>query len=209
MSLEFIEDGHRYFFGEEEIPSVSEIIRFVAKEVYGEADKFAMDQAADRGTRVHRAAEEIDRTGRCECDSDIAGYARAYVRFKEDYEPVWEMIEQPVHNLYQGYAGTLDRLGKLKGINHRCIVDIKSTKRISKKHKLLYGVQVELYADAIDPYEWFEHYVLQLNEDGTYKLIELEHCENEAGACLILHKSFEKTKRRKTNGRKNSSKRSG
>ena len=166
MELEFLEDGHIYRFGEKEIPSVSEIIRFMAREVYKDADTFAMDQAARRGTRIHAACEELDRTGKCECDADIAGYIAGYRNFLVDYKPKWKRIEEIVWNREFNYAGRLDRLGE---INRRdAIVDIKSTKKISKKHKLLYGVQIELYADAVDPCEDFDHYVLQLNENETY-----------------------------------------
>ena len=208
MELEFLEDGHIYRLGEKEIPSVSEIIRFMAREVYGEADKFAMDKAADRGTRVHRAAEEIDRTGKCECDSDISGYVNAYAKFLKEHEVKWEMIEQPVIGLDKLYAGTIDRYGKLDGDDH-ALVDIKTTKKITNKHKLLYSTQLTLYKwsfaeDDGSPFINIDDdiytYILKLNEDGTYKLIPAEEKAGLACACLELHKAFEKTKRRKRNG---------
>jgi len=203
MSLEFIEDGHRYLCNEKEIPSVSEILRFMAREVYGEADKFAMDQAADRGTRVHRAAEEIDRTGRCECDSDIARYVNAYAKFLSEHQVEWRMIEQPVCNEEFWYAGTIDRYGVVNG--EPALLDIKTTKKISKKHKLLYETQLTLYYWTfcqIKNYE-IKPYILQVCDDGNYKLIKAEYQGVLADACLKLHRAFEKTKRRgKTNGRK-------
>lgn len=201
MSLEFIEDGHRYFLDEKEIPSVSEIIRFVAREVYKEADTFAMDQAADRGTRVHRATEEIDRTRRCECDSDIAGYVNAYTKFMSEHDVVWQIIEKPMVNTDFLFAGTIDRFGIVDG--KETLLDIKTTKRISEKHKILYGVQLELYnwTDDLFSYEP-DHVVLQLKDDGTYKLIQLEHQPMLAAACLNLHTALTKKKRKvKTNGR--------
>lgn len=201
MSLEFIEDGHRYFLDEKEIPSVSEILRFMAKEVYGEADKFAMDQAADRGTRVHRAAEEIDRTGRCECDSDIAGYVNAYAKFLSEHSVKWDAIEKPVCNELAWYAGTIDRAGLVDNVP--TILDIKTTKRISSKHKLLYAAQLTAYRGAYTTKLYGTNLViLQLKEDGTYKLHLVKPDVNVFYACKILHNEFEKTKRRKTNGRK-------
>lgn len=200
MSLEFIEDGHRYLLGEKEIPSVSEIIRFMAREVYGEADKFAMDQAADRGTRVHRAAEEIDRTGRCECDSDIAGYVNAYAKFLSEHQVEWIDIEKPVYNEASWYAGTLDRAGYIDG--KPVILDIKTTKKITGKNKLLYAAQLTAYRAAYDGHDDSDLFILQLKDDGTYKLIKLEEKSTLFISCLLLHKEFEKTKRRKTNGRK-------
>ena len=81
MSLEFNKKGRIYTYNGQEVPSVSEIIRFAATEVYGQTDEVLMDIAAERGTRVHKACEELDRTGKCECDGDIEGYVRAYQKF--------------------------------------------------------------------------------------------------------------------------------
>lgn len=203
MNLEFIEDGHRYLLDGEEVPSVSEIIRFAEREVYQEPNKFQMDQAADRGKRVHRAAEELDRNGTCECDTDIAGYVRAYAKFREENKPEWDMIEQPVIGLNGRYAGTLDRAGKIKG--KKVILDIKTTRVITGKHKILYRAQLSFYAAAKTPEGEYipndaEAYILQLKDDGTYKLIKVEFDPGLVSSCLYLHETFAKTKRRKKNG---------
>ena len=201
MELEFLEDGHIYRLGEKEIPSVSEIIRFMAREIYQDTDKFAMDKAADRGTRVHRAAEEIDRTGKCECDSDISGYVNAYAQFLSEHSVQWEMIEESRLGPDDEYAGTIDRYGILDG--ESVLLDIKTTKKISKKHKLLYETQLTLYSWTFDMLDYptnIKLVILKLNEDGTYKLIPAEDKGELACACLDLHKAFEKTKRRKRNG---------
>ena len=198
--LEFLEDGHIYRLGEKTIPSVSEIIRFVAREVYKETDKFAMDQAADRGTRVHRAAEEIDRTGRCDCDPDVVGYVRAYAKFREEHSVEWVAIEQPVLGFDEKYAGTIDRAGYID--DEPWMIDIKTTKRITGKHKLLYGIQLSFYAAAADnshldmdtPH--MKLAILQLKEDGTYKFIPVPYDNALPVSCLMLHEAIEKTKRR-------------
>ena len=194
MSLEFIEKGHKYLWDGEEVPSVSEIIRFLTREVYQEPDKVLMDTAADRGTRVHKATEELDRFGTTSCDGDIDGYVSAYVKFHEEHDVEWSLIEQPFYNAACGYAGTLDRAGMLDG--KPVIVDIKTTKTISAKHKLLYGTQLTAYKYAWD-YVTPDLYVLQLKDDGTYKLIKVENQMTELAACLALQSAFAKTKRRK------------
>ena len=200
MALEFIEKTHTYLLDGEEVPSVSEIIRFAEREVYKEPNKFQMDQAADRGTRVHKACEELDRTGSCECDGDIAGYVNAYAKFLADNKVEWDMIEQPVIGLGGRYAGTLDRLGKLN--DKKVILDIKTTRTITGKHKVLYGAQMSMYAAARTPDnkglpDDADLYILQLKDDGTYKLIKLKFDPGLVSCCLYLHESFEKTKRRK------------
>ena len=118
MALEFIEKTHTYLLDGEEVPSVSEIIRFAEREVYKEPNKFQMDQAADRGTRVHKACEELDRKGICTVDGDIEGYVNAYAKFLADNKVEWSMIEQMV--LGQGYAGTIDRAGT---INNKKVIE--------------------------------------------------------------------------------------
>ena len=210
MALEFIEKDHRYLLDGEEIPSVSEIIRFAEREVYKEPSKFQMDQAADRGRRVHKACEELDKTGACECDGDIAGYVKAYAKFKAEHDVSWMYIEEPVIGLKNRYAGTLDRAGRMD--NKNVILDIKTTGTITGKHKILYKLQLTMYGAAriaaTDLYlpDDSEYYVLQLKDDGTYKLISLEGDSTLAVCCLLLHEEFEKTKRRKKNGRERGSK---
>ena len=202
MGLEFVEDGHRYFYEGKEIPSVSEILRFISREVYKEADKTAMDFAADRGTRVHAACAELDERGSAVVDEDITGYVSAYANFLNDHRVKWEKIEEPRLGINEEYAGTIDRYGVLD--DRPALLDIKTTKKISKKHKLLYETQLTLYNWTFNIIDYnFEiyNYILKLNDDGTYKLIPAENQEAMACACLDLHKAFEKTKRRKkTNG---------
>ena len=199
MNLEFIEDGHRYLLDGEEIPSVSEIIRFAEREVYQEPNKFQMEQAADRGKRIHKACEQLDRTGTCECDPDIAGCVNAYAKFLAEHRVKWELIEEPVVDPYKSYAGTLDRYGEVDG--HKTLLDIKSTKRITGKHKVLYSIQLALYRHTLpDSESEIKHVILQLCDDGTYKLIKLENRFGLAASCLALHEAFKSTKRRKKNG---------
>ena len=183
---------HTYLLDGEEVPSVSEIIRFAEREVYKEPNKFQMDQAADRGTRVHKACEELDRKGICTVDGDIEGYVNAYAKFLADNKVEWSMIEQMV--LGQGYAGTIDRAGTIN--NKKVILDIKTTGTITSKHKVLYGAQLSLYKCAAKIPDT-DLYVLQLKKDGTYKLISVEYDLHVAVNCLMLHEAFAKTKRRK------------
>lgn len=199
MSLEFYEDTHTYTLDGEEIPSVSEILRFISREVYQEPDKFLMDQAADRGKRVHKAAEELDRQGVSFCDGDIEGYVKAYRNFLHGHKVEWNSIEKPVYNRGAWYAGTLDRAGWLDG--KPVILDIKTTKTISKKHKLMYATQLTAYA-CTSPTSEVNLYILQLRDDGSYKLIKVEEQQALWVACLMLHNEFEKTKRRIRDGRK-------
>ena len=222
--LEFDAKTHTYTFDGKEVPSVSEILRFCHREVYEEPDKFLMDQAADRGTRVHLATKALDETGECEVDPDIEGYVSAYAKFLSENEVHWQLIEQPVaFTRFIGmttetdtpeYAGTLDRYGTINGEN--VLVDEKTTSRISKKHKLLYGAQLAGYAQALlckfrddalaEDREMgeisFKTAILHLKPDGTYKLMFIPAEYEVFSLCKSLHESFEKLKRKvkKNNG---------
>ena len=196
MSLEFYEDTHTYTLDGKEIPSVSEILRFAAREIYKETDSFAMETAADRGKRVHKACEELDYQGVTFCSGDIEGYVKAYRNFLHEHDIKWDAIEKPVYDEGTWYAGTIDRAGLLD--NQPVILDIKTTKKISGKHKLLYSAQLTAYkyAYTTNLYDT-KLIILQLHEDGTYKLIPIKDNPTVFTACKSLHKEFEKTKRRK------------
>ena len=195
--LLFYDDTHRYTVDGDEVPSVSEIIRFLTREVYNDTPQYFMDGAAARGTLVHRATESIDKYGTVECEDDIAPYIQAYVQFLKDKTPEWEKIEWPICN-EKKYAGTVDRYGELDG--KRVVLDIKTTQSISGMHKLLYGAQLTLYKMAVELERPVEQLmVLQLKKDGSYKLIPIEENEPLALACLTMHEAIKnsKTKRRK------------
>lgn len=154
-----------------------------------------MDGAAQRGTRVHKAAEALDKFGTVECEDDIVPYIQAYVKFVKDNESAWEKIEWPV--CYEKrYAGTVDRYGTIGSIPG--IVDIKTTQSITGLHKVLYTAQLNLYRLAVlkeKPVEGL--WVLQLKKDGTYKIIPIEVNEDLAKACLTMHEAIKNSKRRR------------
>lgn len=197
--LLFYDDTHRYTVDGEEVPSVSELIRFLTREAYNDTPQYFMDGAAARGTRVHKATEAIDEYGKVECEDDISEYIQGYVAFLRDHKPDWLHIEWPVCN-HKSYAGTVDRYGELDG--KKTILDIKTTQNISGMHKLLYGVQLTLYKMAVEMETPVEQLVvLQLKKDGSYKLIPIEENEPLALACLTMHEAIKnsKQKRRKKN----------
>lgn len=195
--LLFYDDTHRYTVDGEEVPSVSELIRFLTREVYSDTPQYFMDGAAQRGTLVHHATEALDKYGTVECEDDISPFVQGYVQFLKDTQPNWEKIEWSVCNGLR-YAGTVDRYGELNG--KRVVLDIKTTQSISGMHKLLYGAQLTLYKMAVELERPVEQLmVLQLKKDGSYKLIPIEENEPLALACLTMHEAIKnsKTKRRK------------
>jgi hypothetical protein len=109
--LIFFDDTHTYTVDGEEFPSVSEIIRFASREVYGDVSQFNLDNACSRGSAVHKATEILDKYGKCECDEDIEPYIRAYVQFRKDFGiKDYAHIEKSLAHEELKYAGTIDRI---------------------------------------------------------------------------------------------------
>ena len=191
--LLFFDEGHKYTLDGEELPSVSELTRFISREIYGDVGQFNLDRAADRGTAVHKATELLDKYGTVEIDEDISPYLKAYIAFRKEHKCEWQKIEYATHHPENLYAGTLDRVGTVDG--KLVVLDIKTSSTIQKP---LYTAQLNLYRKTLsDPIE--QLVILRLKNDGTYKLIDIPIDDTLADACITMHEALKKKKRRKKN----------
>ena len=194
-TLLFYDDSHKYTVDGDEVPSVSELTRFLTRELYSEAPQFVLDQAAKRGTSVHKATEAIDKFGTVEIDDDLAGYVKAYVTFLKENVLEWDRIEWSVCN-DKLYAGTVDRYGLLNNVP--VVLDIKTTQNITGLHKVVYSAQLNLYRLAVIKERPVDQlWILQLKKDGTYRLIQMEEDEALANACITMHQRIKNCKRRR------------
>lgn len=201
--LEFEPISHTYTLDGIQIPSVSEVLRFASKEIYGNTSAQAMEIAADRGTMVHAATEALDRNGRADIDPDIEPYVRAYAKFLRDNKVDWHLIETHVVGRNRDYAGTIDRYGYLNG--KLTLLDVKTTKTITARHKKLYAAQLTAYRDSFwaedgylldNPKVPIEQLViLQLKNNEGYEMHMVEPEEEIWNGCLALHKAFTPKKR--------------
>lgn len=194
--INFSPEDHVYTCEGEVVPSVTQILRFCSKEVYGPVNEDVLKNAARRGTLVHESCEAIDKHGACFQDPEIENYLTAYYEFLIDHKPKWLGIEQLLFSEKNWYAGTADRIGKLDGTDETCLIDLKTTSAVKKQ---LVQPQLLAYKTA-----WEENnnstidklMILHLRKDGTYKLIEFEQDDSVWNACLTLHKAFPKRKKR-------------
>lgn len=191
--LLFFDQGHKYTLDGVELPSVSELCRFLSREVYGTVAQYTLDQAAERGTKVHKACEALDVYGKVEVSEDFLPYVNAYLQFRREHDVQWNMVECSIAHQSERYAGTVDRYGALDGV--KVLVDLKTTYTV---HKRLAIAQLNLYRWMIEaeghPVE--KQYILHLKKDG-YKLVEIEKNDDVPRALLTLHRLMEKKRRKK------------
>lgn len=193
--LTFQESEHIYMLDGEQLPCVSDLCRFLHREIYKDAPKWQMEAAAQRGTAVHAAAQALDSAGTAEIPEEyLLPYLLAYKAFLRDYKPSWDFIEAPMYHPELRYAGTIDRFGAIAG--YATLLDIKTTYTV---HKPLCRGQLNLYRLMLiaKGYPVHRMYILHLKRDGTYKLIPIKTDEPLAYALITLHKALQKKRRRK------------
>ena len=187
------EDSHKYTVDGEPVPSVSEITRFISREIYGEISQYTLENAAARGTKVHKATESLDHYGSVEADEETAPYLEAYIKFRREHKVKWIHIEWMLDYKDQ-FCGTLDRTGEIDGVE--TLVDIKTS---SSLQKVLYTAQLSLYMMLAreNGYEPKKMLILHLMKDGNYKLVELQEDQTLAESLLYLHNALKKKPRKR------------
>lgn len=168
--------AHRYTIGDRVLPSVTQITGTIAS--LAGIPPAILEAKRDLGTAVHLATQFFDEDDldRDALPAEVLPYLDAYIRFRDETGFAPTQIEQRVHHVAFGYAGTLDRIGyfsKLKGLGigsgKMCLIDLKATYRIAP----VYGVQTALYAAAAhDTPRDLRRFALQLRPNGAYTLRE-------------------------------------
>ena len=188
--LTFYDENHVYEVDGQRIPSVSEVMRFASREVYSGIDQWRLDNAADRGTRVHDATLAIDENGDADVDADIAPYVEAYVRFLQKFRPHYIASELALADTRRWLAGGLVRCAS---INKKCVLmDIKTSAR----------VETGLVQGQLTAYAWLwernrsekldDLFVLHLMADGTFRFRKVERDNEYWSALLTLQHKFTK-----------------
>ena len=193
--LQFFDKGHIYMLDGQRLPCVSDLCRFLHREIYKDAPLWQMEAAADRGTKVHAATEALDKTGRAEIEDEYLPYLQAYAAFRREHDVQWELIEHPDYHPAHRYAGTIDRYGMVDGF--KTLLDIKTTYRV---YKPLCSASLNLYRMMLEA-RWRSVerlMILHLKKDGTYKLIKFVADDAVPMALLTLHTA---TLMKKKNGR--------
>jgi hypothetical protein len=161
---------HAYLVDGQNYPGFSEIAKAMGLVRYFNSDKFFLE----RGSAIHAATHLIDR-GELDwstVDPRIEPFLEAYMRFKEDHMPYgWEHAEESLHHPTYRYCGTPDRFLPL--------YDLKSGQGDT--------IQLEAYSELLranghNP--GLYGYLLQLNGDGTYKIVRHKYDRKLLGVWL-------------------------
>ena len=190
----FNAENHTYRVNGKLLTCISDVIRFLNREVYDGIDAQTLSIAADRGTRVHEACEQLYKNGMAEADDDTAPYIDAFSKFLTDHKCEFTDIEVPLADPVTGIAGTPDLCGTVDG--EEAIVDMKAQGVIKK---ILVKAQVNGYrhlriVNGKKPPT--KLYCLQLMNDGNYRLYPIALDYSEFNACLTLHNAMQREQER-------------
>jgi len=195
--LQFEEERHIYTLSGAILPSVTTIMRFMSRELYDGIPFDTLQNAADRGTRVHSLTEDFDRFGFYEAAEDTAGYLVAYEKFISDYQPEWTGIEERSYHKNLMYAGTVDRIGYLTPKDDTCGIDVIDLKATRVFHPVMLQTQVSAYGEIYKSHGQVIRniYGLQLKPDGTYFFQKLQYDFKPFLHCLAIHNLMAKEKK--------------
>jgi len=88
------------------------------------------DQAANRGTEVHRLAAELASGRDVEVPGELVGHVDAYLDFVKRWQPEIELVEATVINRRHRYMGTLDLVCSIPWGDRgsRTLIDLKTNR---------------------------------------------------------------------------------
>lgn len=177
LKIRFVEETHKYYVADKEIPSATTIISKVLGNPFAK-ETIYMRQARDKGTMIHKAISDFIVDGK-EPEFIFPEFDN-FLELSKKHDIVWDLSEQIIYNNVEGmeYAGTLD----LFSILSEEISDIKtgSTKQLKK-----WQIQLSLYAWALRDIFGLKvsrGSILWLHNDKA-EYIEIELLSDEA----ILH----------------------
>jgi hypothetical protein len=156
------------------------------------------DKAATRGTAVHTHALNALASGEPvpafeQMTGEERGYAEGITSFWLDHNPKVIAAEAVVADLELGVAGRFDLLAEIDG--RIVVLDAKTSKYLSAK----FVAQIAGYALLLERSGYQKPEagaVLQVREDGSYSLIEMEIVEDDFTMALAVYRRAAEIKKR-------------
>ena len=123
--LVFDETAHRYYLDGTPVPNVTRVLEAAGLTNYDFLGALREEYLA-RGRAVHEATHRDDNHDLAEesVSAEILGFVEAWRRFRRDFGFVPHLIEHKVCNPQYGYAGCIDRVGRIRD-GTEFILDIK------------------------------------------------------------------------------------
>jgi hypothetical protein len=142
--LQFNEENHVYTVDGVKIPSVTTVLSSTGISDYSRVPSQTLEEAAARGTAVHRILELYDMGQLAECPEWATEYLDAWKKFKTEMDVKILACEMRVFHDKFWFAGTLDRIAMIGG--EKYILDIKTTSAVMRGAfntdvRLFFGVQ--------------------------------------------------------------------
>lgn len=175
--LGFNEATHIYTLYGQKIPSVTQLMAPLAAAVYNGINTEVLNNAADRGTEVHQAAENYANFGIEDISPEHRGYFDGFREWFDEVQPVVVSTEFKTYHKYLIYGGTVDLLAYIHGKLY--LIDYKTTASVEK---MLTRVQLEAYKQALIshgiPVE--RKAILHLSKTGRARLLEYDTDDTQA-----------------------------
>ena len=164
--LFFDDAAHRYYLSGVWLPGVTSVLEGAGLIDYSFLGD-RREQYLARGRAVHMAshADDIGELDEQCLTAEILGYLEAWRAFRRDYGFVPSLIEHRVCNPAYRYAGTLDRVGKLRD-GTEIILDLKTGVAPAAVR-----YQLAAYAACLPHPRTRLRRSVELHGDGTYRVI--------------------------------------
>ena len=195
----FDEGEHRYFLGEKELQGITGMIkRMLFPQEYSGVSQEVLQQAAERGHKIHSQVELYDNLGVGTNIPEVANYAR----LKGEYGLEWIASEYLVSD-NENYATAIDKVYHVKDTPDDIVAlgDIKTTynfnrEYVSWRNSLPLFLECAINASLDNVYVIFEMKTPISNK--AIDVLLLGHREKEYYGLMRLSKSLQKRKRPST-----------
>lgn len=192
-TLLFFDEGHKYTLDGEELPSVTQLVAPLGKDMDDpdEMDDFmegVLDTASDRGVTMHAFLAHRLSGGtpeEFEMPDSYMGYVDSVERFLSEHSIAPLLIETPLST--NSYAGTPDLVCEFDG--ETAIIDYKFVSQMAKSKV---GAQLAGYRELCEYNGIYTErlYAVQFLNGGDYRLYPVAQAASEEAfnLCKELHR---------------------
>jgi len=167
--LEFAESTHIYKLNGIIIPSVTTVLGPLNNLKYDGISEKTLENAAEKGSAVHKAIENFIEFGIEDIESEHRGYFDGFMKWWQEKKPEPVGVERRVYHRVMLYAGTVDLIAYIDGV--LTLIDYKTTYAMND---MTFSVQLEGYSQALKSFgiQVQNKMILHLKKDGSYAVHE-------------------------------------